>query len=273
MTNVMKRLLVMGCSAMMVGALQMVGANEGKPTPTPAPVTGHDASEATAEATAAFENRYAGIPFSRTEDGAPVLGDPTAPITIVQFADYACPHCQRYEPVMQEFIETYVATGRAQYEFRYFPTMGGEMTAYIANLTSCFENQQPGVFWPLHDALYEQAMADQYDTAMLRKLARRFGLNFLDAQTCISDSIESLQSDTDWILGHINGVDGTPAIRVRYKDHNNGDVQYLVVDGVAWDTGGAPLEWLAQAVEDAEAGRIPDADIKPELPLLPGDPV
>jgi protein-disulfide isomerase len=37
--------------------------------------------------------RYEGIPFERLEDGGFVLGDPAAPITIVEFADFLCSHC------------------------------------------------------------------------------------------------------------------------------------------------------------------------------------
>src|SRR4051794_33993937 len=41
---------------------------------------------------------YSDIPQSRTEDGAFVLGDPDAPITIIEFLDWGCPHCQAYKP-------------------------------------------------------------------------------------------------------------------------------------------------------------------------------
>lgn len=263
----LKNFIPLVCAAILVGIVPVAWANEGKATPTPA---------ATSAATAVVgDNLYADIPFSRTVDGAPVLGDPDAPITIVEFADFACPHCQKYRPTMQAFIEEYVATGRAQYEFRYFPTAGGEMTAYIGDINSCFEDQQPGVFWPLHDVIYEQAIAENYDTAMLRKVARQFKLNIPDAQVCMSDKIDEneLQSVIDTALAHSLGVGGTPGLRVRYKDHNDGLAQYLVVDGQVWDIGGPPLELLAQAVEDAEAGNIPDPDVKPEMPLLPGDPI
>gem|GEM_PF-6126817 len=42
---------------------------------------------------------FASLPQSRTEDGGFVVGKPEAPITIVEFVDYACPHCQTYRPV------------------------------------------------------------------------------------------------------------------------------------------------------------------------------
>lgn len=260
----LKKFMPVVCALIMVGIIPAAWAYEGNPTPTPA---------LPQAAAVTDDNPYADIPFSRTVDGAPVLGDPDAPITLVEFADFACPHCQKYQPTMQAFIEEYVATGRAQYEFRHFPTAGGEMTAYVGDINSCFEDQQPGVFWPLHDAIYEQALADHYDVTTLRKLARRFDLNFLDAQTCMRENNDHLQSDIDSALARSLGVSGTPGVRVRYKNHNDGLAQYLVVDGQVWDIGGPPLELLAQAVEDAEAGNIPDPEVTPDIPLLPGDPL
>ena len=58
---------------------------------------------------------FADIPQSRTEDGAFVLGDPDAPVTIVEFADFMCPHCQAYQTTVNRFIEQYVATGQAKF--------------------------------------------------------------------------------------------------------------------------------------------------------------
>ena len=54
---------------------------------------------------------YSEIPQSFTDDGAPVLGDPNAPITIVEFADFMCPHCQEYTETIGRVIEEHVITG------------------------------------------------------------------------------------------------------------------------------------------------------------------
>src|SRR6188474_1184283 len=109
-------IMVIVCAAILAGTLPVALGYDVKITPTPSgskPALTATASlaDATAEATLPYENPYADIPFSRTEDGAPVLGNPDAPITIIEFADFACPFCQRYEPTMQEFIQEYVATG------------------------------------------------------------------------------------------------------------------------------------------------------------------
>src|SRR5690349_20906460 len=60
--------------------------------------------------------QYANLPQSRLADGGFVVGNPNAPITIIEFADYACPHCQEYLPTMNKFTEDYVKTGKAKFE-------------------------------------------------------------------------------------------------------------------------------------------------------------
>src|SRR5689334_6670070 len=54
---------------------------------------------------------YAAIPHSRTADGAFVLGDPNAPVSIIVFEDFTCPACQNYKPTMDSFVQNFVVTG------------------------------------------------------------------------------------------------------------------------------------------------------------------
>jgi len=98
-------------------------------------------------------------------------------------------------------------------------------------------------------------------------------LNYKDALTCLGQHGKPLQAERDAQLGHDLSVTGTPAIRVRYKGYNNEQAQYLNVDGQFHNTGGPPLNVLAKAVEDAEKGHIPDAEVTPDVPIIPGSPV
>lgn len=79
--------------------------------------------------------------------------------------------------------------------------------------------------------------------------------------------------ETDLQFAHSLLVTGTPAIRVRYKGYKDEQAQYLIVDGQLHEAGGPPLNVLAKAVEDAEAGRIPDGEVTPDVPIIPGEPV
>src|SRR5215211_1662360 len=61
---------------------------------------------------------------TRSEDGAFIIGNPEAPITVIEFADFGCPHCLEYKPTIEQFIRDYVVTDKARFEFRVFPTAG-----------------------------------------------------------------------------------------------------------------------------------------------------
>ncbi len=78
---------------------------------------------------------YASIPQFRTADGGFVLGNPDAPFTVIEFADFYCPHCQEYHPEIQKFLTNYVATGKAEFEYRIFPTAGGQLSYYTGQVS------------------------------------------------------------------------------------------------------------------------------------------
>jgi len=184
--------------------------------------------------------QYSDLPQSRLPDGGFVVGNPNAPITIIEFADYACSHCQEYLPTMNKFTEDYVKTGKAKFEYRILPTAGGELTKYLGNLLVCMEDQKPGTYWKAHDQLFSLAMAGKYDGNTLRNMAGDLGVNYNDALTC---SQTQTQVDTDTALANQLNVHGTPAIRVRDASGKAGS---LIINGQSYDSGGPSLDVLNQ---------------------------
>ena len=95
-------------------------------------------------------------PFSLTnliEQGSPFLGDPSAPITIVDFSDFQCHLCARYVENTEPLInETYIQTGQAALVFKHLPNRGFDsMGAHLA--AQCTNEQEK--FWQFHQLLYE----------------------------------------------------------------------------------------------------------------------
>ena len=84
---------------------------------------------------------YDTIPQTRLADGGFVLGNPESRVTIVEFADYYCPHCQDYKPVADRFIQEFVMTGQAQYEFRVLPTAGASAPRSLAARLSVLKSK------------------------------------------------------------------------------------------------------------------------------------
>lgn len=91
------------------------------------------------------------------EQGSPFLGDPSAPITIVDFSDFQCHLCARYVKNTEPLInDTYIQTGMAVLVFKHLPNRGFDsMGAHLA--AECTNEQ--GMFWRFHKLLYENQQA------------------------------------------------------------------------------------------------------------------
>lgn len=189
---------------------------------------------------------FSAIPQSRGEDGAFILGDPNAPVTIVEFADFACPHCQDYHATISEFIKQYVMTGKARFEYRVFPTTGGETSRFTGQLLECAEEQRPGAFWESYRTFYDLAMNSLYNQDVGRVAAQRMGLNYSQLLEC---SNSATQVQTDIAYGRNREVTGTPAMMVRYGD---GDAQWISYNGTTYSRGDVPLGVLGAVVDSAQ---------------------
>jgi protein-disulfide isomerase len=186
---------------------------------------------------------YSAIPQSRTEDGAYVLGSPDAPVTIIEFADFACPHCQDYHGTVQQFIKDYVQTGKAKFEYRSFPTAGGALTDFASRVLECADNESPGAFWKGYKLFYDLAMTARFTDDIGRVAAREFGLNYADVLDCTNTA---QQVRTDVNFGTSMGVSGTPAVMMRVND---GDAQWITYNGVTYSRGSVPGNVLAAVVD------------------------
>jgi len=191
---------------------------------------------------------YLSMTYSRADDGGFVIGDPDAPITIVYFSDYACPHCQTYEPTIVRFLQDYVVTGLAQFEFRVFATAGGQQTVFAGGIADCLSAYHPGAFWIARERFSQLAEAGQYADAP-RILADELGAPYDDLLSC---QAESTRVQMDMALGQQVGVTGTPAILVRYGDSAP---EFITQDDVVYNRGGVPFEVLAAVVEAAQTER------------------
>lgn len=184
------------------------------------------------------------LPSERLDDGGFIIGDPAAPITIVEFGDYTCPFCLEYEPIMTEYIETYVVTGQARYEYRLLPTAGGQMTVLAARYAECADLIEPGGFFAAQQVLYQLAYKGRYDSDMGRYLAEQLDMNFNKLRLCTRNA---RQIETDAQFARDLGVGGTPAVMIRYGD---ADPVWIEYEGETYNRGGVPLDVLA-AVTDA----------------------
>lgn len=157
---------------------------------------------------------YSEIPSDRAADGGFVLGDPDAPVTIVAFEDFLCPHCQSYEPTIKQFINEYVATGQAKFEYRMLPAVHQTFSPLAAALAECAADNG-GSFWEAHDILFELASSRSFNENAARAFAERIDIPYSTLLECQSSATQYL---TDQELARELGVTGTPTVLVRVGD-------------------------------------------------------
>ncbi len=216
------------------------GMSEATPEITP---------EATADVQPSLSEIFASLPQTRLADGGFVVGATEAPITIIEFADFACPHCQDYRPVIDAVIREYVATGQAKFELRIFPTAGREKTYRVGQLLECAEEQKAGTFWQSYEVMYANANVGSYKVDIGKLLAKRFDLDYDDLIDCANN--DATQIDKDIAYGEMLGVGGTPAVLVS---EGNEAPHFITAGGRVYNAGGVPFEVLAAVIEDANGG-------------------
>ena len=88
-----------------------------------------------------------------TTKGSPVLGEPSAPVTIIEFGDYQCPFCQKWNQSTKPLIEKdYISLGKVKLIYVDFPIVGPD--SIKAHAGSYCANEQ-GLYWQYHDFLYQ----------------------------------------------------------------------------------------------------------------------
>lgn len=176
----------------------------------------------TSGATATGAVDYSQIPQERLPDGGFVLGNPEARVTIVAFEDFLCPHCQNYtRTVIHPFIEQYVVTGQARFEFRVLPAVDPTFSAIAGNFVVCADTVREGSFWEAHDVMFALTSSQRFSQETPRIFADRMDMSYSELLTCTGDAT---QVQTDSQLATRVGANATPTVMIRI---DGGEIQQL----------------------------------------------
>lgn len=110
-----------------------------------------------------------------------LLGDSTAPIQIIEFADFECPACAQFATLTEPDVRRrLVETGQASYRFYDFPLPMHRNTWAASNAAACADEQ--GRFWEMHGRLFERqdewnGQATGRPKGIFMRLAREIGLD------------------------------------------------------------------------------------------------
>lgn len=149
------------------------------------------------------------------ENGSPIIGNPNAPITVLEWGDYQCTFCFRFhESSLNILLSEYVDTGRVKLVFKDFP-LNGPDSILAAEASYCAEDQ--GKYWEYHDELYTNWAGERtgwinYDS--LNKFAKSVELDLEEFTSCLTDhkyrqKILELEK-----FGREIGIDATPSFLI-----------------------------------------------------------
>ncbi len=157
-------------------------------------------------------------------------GPATAPVTLVEYGDYECPHCKRAYPIVREVQR--LMGRRLRFVFRNFPLRESHPHAQHAAEAAEAADAQ-GKFWEMHDLLFERQFALEDEN--LIEYAQDLGLDAPRLRSELAEGMYAPRVREDFRSGVLSGVNGTPTFFVNRARH----------DG-AWD-----LEPLRAALEAA----------------------
>ena len=136
----------------------------------------------------------------------PPQGPESAPITIVEFADYECPYCTRGYNTMKQVMETY--DGKVKWYFRDFPLSFHRNAVGYSVAANCAGVQ--GKYWEMHDLILEKQKTIAKEGGV-EGFAETLGLDTAAFATCIADEAGPKRVMEDMAAGQAVGVSGTPA--------------------------------------------------------------
>ena len=154
--------------------------------------------------------------------GSPILGDPLAPITIVEFGDYQCHQCYNwFHNTKPMIMRDYIETGKANLVFVDFAFLGKD-SPKAAQATYCADDQN--MYWEYHNSLYnsQESKIDNGWASFERLKAFAFNLN-LDMELfneCLDFEKYSKRVQYNSQQARDNGVRGTPGFFIVGSDYD-----------------------------------------------------
>jgi protein-disulfide isomerase len=148
-------------------------------------------------------------PSAHVEVGdAPRLGSDSAPVQIIEFADYECPYCQQVNADLTRLREQFGNSVSVTYKD--FPLPMHPLAARAAEAARCAGAQ--GKFWEFHDSLFETKRLQVSD---LKEQARKLKLDSARFDQCLDSGEQAAAVKKDSKEGQRLGLQGTPSFFIN----------------------------------------------------------
>jgi len=173
------------------------------------------------------------------DNGSPIIGNPNAPITVLEWGDYQCTFCFRFhESSLNILLAEYIDTGKVKLVFKDFP-LNGPDSILAAEASYCAEDQ--GRYWAYHDELYTNWAGERtgwINYASLNKFAKSIDLEIEQFSSCLNDHKYRQKVLELEKFGRAVGIDATPSFLI-FNDEKIIKIR-----------GNQPIDAFRQAIDD-----------------------
>jgi protein-disulfide isomerase len=166
-----------------------------------------------------------------------IRGSKTAQIALIDYSDYSCPFCKRFNETLKQMLTQY--DGKVQLIYRHFPLPSLHPNAQKqAEASECvFKLGGDAKFWTFSDQVY--AATEDVTVDVMKKMAVSLGLDATKFNTCLDSGEMTSLVNADAQSGSKAGVNGTP-----------GDFLYNIKTGEFTKLGGAvTIESLKTSID------------------------
>ena len=145
------------------------------------------------------------------QGGSPILGNPSAPITILEWGDYQCTFCYRFhENTLNTLERDYIKSGKVNLVFKDFP-LNGPDSLLAAEASYCADDQ--GKYWQYHDELYKNWGGEKTGWITrwsLNAFGTAVGLDLDKFNQCLDEHKYQDKVNLLYQFGRDIGIDATP---------------------------------------------------------------
>ncbi len=142
-----------------------------------------------------------------------ILGNPDAPVALVEFSDTECPFCKMFHTTMQSLMNTYGKDGKVAWVYRHFPLDSIHPKARNeAEATECVNDLGGNTaFWKMLDTIYANTPSNNgLDAAKLPEFAKLAGVDVAKFNSCLESGKFASKVNSDFQDGVAAGAQGTP---------------------------------------------------------------
>ncbi len=149
------------------------------------------------------------------DGGSPIIGNPNAPITILEWGDYQCTFCYKFhQNTLNTIQEDFINTDKVKFVFKDFP-LNGPDSLLAAEASYCAEDQER--YWQYHDELYKNWGGERtgwITRVSLENFANTVNLDLDEFNKCLDDHKYHNKVKTIHEFGKEIGIDATPSFLV-----------------------------------------------------------